>query len=311
MNGFYRRLARSIPSAVLALGFIACSTRSATLVPSRVEAAFNSFDQFQDNVVRSDPSTHIVASKIHARYRTLFSSYQTRAALATVGPNDVALLFRAAGADFLYSVSSASLGDMQLDLAELHRRGIARKSDDEKVYAALVENRLFEKARAFAKVHRLASVEVVPHLVDNAGRKRPTTLLVSDGGKKLVRTAVDIMSGRLIVVISSPLCHFSQRAIRSIESDALLRPLIRNHSLWIVPPDQSTPFATVATWNQLHPHEQMAYVYRRDEWPMVERWETPVFYFLRSGRVVSKVRGWPVAGRKAELRRGLRLTGLM
>jgi hypothetical protein len=262
-------------------------------------------------VVRSNPATRIVASKIHDRYRALFARYQTSAALGQAGPDDVALLFRAARADFFYSVSPASLADMQLDLTELQRRGIARDGDNEKVYAALVESRLFDRARAFAKLHRLASVEAVPDVVDNAGRKSPTTLLVRDGGKKLVRTPVDIKSGRLMVVIASPLCHFCQRAIRSIESDALLRPLMRDHSLWIVPPDQSTPFAMVAAWNRLHPHEQMAYVYRRDEWPMVERWETPVFYFLKSGRVVSKVRGWPIAGRKAELRRALRLTGLM
>ena len=311
MSGFYRRLAGSVSSAVLVLSFTACSARSATPVPSSVEAAFNSFYQFQDTVVRSDPATRIVASKVHERYRALFSRYQTSAALAHVGPEDVALIFRAASADFLYSVSSVSLADMQLDLTELRRRGIARNDDDEKVYSALVESRLFDGARAFAKLHRLASVEAVPDVVENAGRKRPTVLLVTEGGKKLVRRAVDIEHGRLIVVISSPLCHFCQRAIRSIESDAVLRPLIRNHALWIVPPDQSTPFATVARWNRLHPSEQMSYVYRREEWPMVERWETPVFYFLKDGRVVSTVRGWPDAGRKAELRRSLRLVGLM
>jgi len=311
VNGFSGRLAGSVSSLALVLSFIACSASSERQRPSQVETAFNGFDQFQDSVVRSDPFTRIVASKIHERYRAQFSSYQTSTALAKLGPNDVALLFRAAGADFLYSVSPASLGDMQLDLAELRRRGIARRDNDEKVYAALVESRLFDEARAFAKLHQLASVETVPDVVDEAVRKGPTTLLVRDGGKKLVRKSVDLSEGRLIVVVSSPLCHFCQRAIRSIESDAFLRPLIQDNALWIVPPDQSTPFATVATWNRLHPHEQMAFVYRREEWPMVERWETPVFYFLKDGRVVSIVRGWPVAGRKAEIRRSLRLAGFM
>jgi hypothetical protein len=311
VNGFSRRLAERVSSLVLVLSFIACSASSEQHPTSRVEAAFDGFDQFQDRVVRSDPFTRIAGSKIHERYRALFSAYQTSAALAELGPDDIALLFRAAGADFLYSVSQTSLDDMQLDLAELHRRGITRTDYDEKVYAALVESRSFDKARAFAKLHRLGSVETVPQVVDNVVRKGPTTLLVSDAGKKLVRKSVDLTEGRLIVVISSPLCHFCQRAIRSIERDAFLRPLIWDHALWIVPPDQSTPFATVATWNRLHPHEQMSFAYRREEWPMVQRWETPVFYFLKDGRVISIVRGWPVAGRKAEIRRSLRLAGLM
>jgi hypothetical protein len=311
VNSSFRRLVGSASSLVLILGFIACATNPRQDQPSRVEAAFDTFDQFQDSIVRKDLSTRLTGSTIHERYRALLSPYQTSAALAKLGPDDVTLLFRAAGADFLYSVSDASLDDMQLDLAELHRRGFARKDHDEKVYAALIESRSFDKARAFYKLHRLASVETVPDVLDNVTHKGPTTLLVSAGGKKLARKSVDLRRGHLIVVVSSPLCHFCQRAIRSIESDEFLRPLIQDHALWIVPPDQSTPFATVAEWNRLHPHEQMEYVYRREEWPLVERWETPVFYFLKDGRVAGKVRGWPAAGRKAEIRRSLRLAGII
>ena len=136
-------------------------------------------------------------------------------------------------------------------------------------------------------------------------------MLVRDGGKKLERKSIDLGKGGTIVVVASPLCHFCQRAIRSIEGDAVLRPLFREHALWMVPPDESTSISTVATWNRLHPNEEMEFAYRRDEWPMVERWETPVFYFFKDGRVVSKVAGWPVAGRKAELNRSLRLARLI
>jgi hypothetical protein len=311
VKSFYRRLAGCVSSIVLVVSLAACSASPEQKRSSPVESAFDGFDQFQDVVLRSDPFTRIAASKIHKRYQTLFSTYQTSPGLAKLVPNDVTLLFRAAGADFLYSISPSSLHDMELDLAELHRRGIARKDNDEKVFAALVESRAFDQARAFAKLHQLGSVEAVPEIVDNAVRLGATRLLVTEGGKKLVRESTDLIKGPRIVVIASPLCHFCQRAIRSIESDASLRPLIRAHSIWIVPPDQSTPFATVAAWNHDHPHEQMAYAYRREEWPMVERWETPVFYFFKDGRVVSKVRGWPVSGRKAEIRRSLRLAGLM
>jgi hypothetical protein len=276
-----------------------------------VEAAFDSFDRFQGIVLRSDPTTRTIASKIHHRYDSLFAIDQSSAALAKLGPPDVALLFRAADLDFFYTVSRASLRDMQLDLNELRRRGIARKEDDGKVYAALVESRLFGQARAFAELHPLAATERVPAVVDNVVRRGPTALLVEDGGKKLERKSVDVKDGRRIVVVSSPLCHFSQRAIGSIESDPVLGPLFRDHALWIVPPDESTSISSVSTWNRVHPNEQMQFAYQREEWPMVERWETPVFYFLDGGRVVSKVAGWPLAGRKAEINRSLRLAHFM
>ena len=312
LRSYSRNLTRCVFSLVLALSLAACSASPEQKAPSPAESAFGNFDRFQDSVVRSDPFTRVAASKIDGRYEALFASYQTSAALAKLGPNDVKLIFRAARADFLYSVSPRSLNDLERDLDELHRRGIARKEDDENVFAALLESRSFDRARAFAKLHRLGSVAAVPDVVDDVAGTGPTRLVVRDGGKRLVRTPTDLNRGSLIIVIASPLCHFSQRAVRSIEADASsLRPLIRNHALWIVPPDQSTPFATVAAWNRAHPHEQMAYAYRREEWPMVERWETPVFYFFKQGRVVSNVRGWPVTGRKAELRRSLRLAGLM
>ena len=238
------------------------------------------------------------------------SPYQTTATVDKLGNADLALLFQAAHVAFSYSASPRQLDDMQLDLAELRRRGIARDDNDAKVYASLIEIRYFDQARAFAKLHPRASVQPVPVVADDSSRQGPTALLVRAGGSKLERRTVDLGKGR-IVVVSSPLCHFSQRAIRSIESDAALRPLFHDHAVWVVPQDQSTPFATVAEWNRLHPDESMAVAYRRAEWPMIDLWETPVFYFFRDGRVVSKVIGWPVAGRKAEIKRSLKLAGLI
>jgi hypothetical protein len=311
MSKSSRRITKTVCFLVLFVAFVACA-RSPEKQLSSVELAFNGFDRFQRGVVQSDPPTRTVASKINDRYRTSFSPYQTAAVAAKLGDGDLSLLFRAAHMAFIYGVSARSLGDMQLDLAELRRRGMARDANYADVYASLIQIRYFDEARAFAKLYpRTGSIEAVPVVADDSTRQGPTALLVNAGGSKLERRSVDLRSGRRIVVVSSPLCHFSQRAVRSIEGDAVLRPLFHEHAVWVVPPDQSTPFATIAKWNRVHPQESMAVAYRREEWPMVDRWETPVFYFMRDGSVVSKVVGWPVAGRKAEIRRSLRRAGLM
>jgi hypothetical protein len=311
MNEFFRRVTETVCVLALSVAFVACAGSPEKQLSS-VESAFNGFDRFQRSVVQSDPPTRTVASKINDRYRAAFSPYQTAAAVSKLGNGDLALLFRAAHMAFIYGVSARPLGDMQLDLAELRRRGIARDADYANVYASLIEIRYFDQARAFARLHpRTVSIEAVPVVADDSTRQGPTALLVRAGGSKLERRSVDLRSGRRIVVVSSPLCHFSLRAIRSIEGDAVLRPLFHEHAVWVVPADQSTPFETVAKWNRVHPQESMAVAYRREEWPMVDRWETPVFYFFREGRVVGKVIGWPIAGRKAEIRRSLRLAGLL
>jgi len=55
----------------------------------------------------------------------------------------------------------------------------------------------------------------------------------------------------------------------------------------------------------------MVLAYDYHEWPMIDRWYTPVFYFLRNGRLVSEVIGWPRAGRKTEIVAALQNVGLM
>jgi hypothetical protein len=303
-----RRLAGIVSIVVAAVSCVACAATSEK-PSSPIRAAFESFDQFQATVIRNDLTTRAAASKIHDRYRALFSRYQKSTAVKKLNNDDVALLFRAADSAHFYTISADPLADMQLDLAELRRRGIAQNANFEKVYTALIESRSFDKARALSKLHRFTSVEAVPEVADNVVREGPTTLLVEQGGKKLERKSVDLSKG-LIVVVSSPLCHFCQRAIGSINRDARLRALFHAHALWMVPPDESTSFEAVANWNRIHPSETMQVAYRREEWPMIERWETPVFYFFRGGRVVSIVSGWPMAGRKAEINRSLKLVGL-
>jgi len=311
MSKVFRRVTETVCFLALSVAFVACAGSPEEQLSS-VESAFNGFDHFQRSVVQSDPPTGTVAAKVNDRYRAAFSPYQTPTAMSKLGDGDVVLLFRAAHMTFVYGVSARALGDMQLDLAELRRRGIARDAQYANVYASLIQMRYFDEARAFARLlPRTVSIEPVPVVADDSTRQGPTALLVHAGGSKLERKSVDLRSGRRIVVVSSPLCHFSQRAVRSIEGDAALRALFHEHAVWVVPPDQSTPFETIAKWNRVHPQESMAVAYRREEWPMVDRWETPVFYFFREGRMVGKVIGWPVAGRKAEIRRSLKRAGLM
>jgi hypothetical protein len=65
------------------------------------------------------------------------------------------------------------------------------------------------------------------------------------------------------------------------------------------------------SWNQTHPGQEITLAYRDAEWPMITRWGTPDFYFLKDGVVRAKVFGWPPGGRKAQLVAALHEVGLM
>jgi hypothetical protein len=64
-------------------------------------------------------------------------------------------------------------------------------------------------------------------------------------------------------------------------------------------------------WNREHPGQETTLAFRHDEWPMIDWWGTPTFYFFKSGTLSAKVRGWPKGGRKPELQAALRQVGLL
>jgi hypothetical protein len=51
----------------------------------------------------------------------------------------------------------------------------------------------------------------------------------------------------------------------------------------------------------------MTLVYNVNEWPMIDRWDTPVFYFFKRGRLVRQIVGWAPWGSKKQLWAALHL----
>jgi len=70
-----------------------------------------------------------------------------------------------------------------------------------------------------------------------------------------------------------------------------------------VPPMRQLHVDRVALWNKLHPTQVMALAYKTKNWPIIDDWSTPIFYFVRNGIVVDKVVGWPKDGRNTPLLR--------
>lgn len=60
----------------------------------------------------------------------------------------------------------------------------------------------------------------------------------------------------------------------------------------------------------MEPRLPIAFSARREDWPFVDDWSSPTFYFLRQGKLVAKVTGWPKEGRRAEFSAALHQLGL-
>jgi hypothetical protein len=178
-----------------------------------------------------------------------------------------------------------------IDLGELERRGVAAPAWVKKVHAALVRRRDFDAANAFRARHPAAKLTAMPPVGEERDDGHgPSVLALSEDGSTLIHRTVALDPVAQVVVVAG--CHFSQDAAHAIENDPLLRAAFSRHVLWIMPADWNPADPALVRWNRAHPIAAMSTVYREREWPMIDTWAMPTFYFLRNGQVQSKVVGW-------------------
>ena len=241
---------------------------------------------------------------VSAEYRRAFAPSQTRSTLRRFSDGDVALWFRAA--QHRVEVDpDADLHDLTLDLAELERRGVAAPAWIAGTYQMFLVRRDIADARTFRANHPDAGLPAPPQIRDESNGKGPTVLAQRDDGT-LVRRTVTLDPHAQVVVIAG--CHFSKDAAEAIETDPVLRPLFSRNTAWITPAGENPADPDLARWNRDHPLAALRTAYRESEWPAIDTWNMPTFYFLRDSRVVAKVVGWQ--GRRDAVLAGYRALGL-
>jgi hypothetical protein len=249
-------------------------------------------------------------------YVEQFAPFQTDAQRHALGDRDVEFLFRAATTlAFRMNNQPNYLVDMRSDFAELERRHRVDRPHASKLYDMLLTTHHADEASALLAAHPLIERSPTP-IMRTASRIRDgqASLWIATPGtrkRELVRFRFNIRTPSQVVVLASTGCHFSRNAARDIEADPMLRELFRDHAQWVAPPDEITAFDAVQDWNREHPALRLGIAYDNAALPMVERFETPTFYFLSHGTVVDTVVGWPDEGNLEAIRRGLRKIDLM
>lgn len=229
-----------------------------------------------------------------ALYDRLLASYQQPHKLAGLDDSDLGLLFRAAGTAASISQDARYLDDQRIDLAELHRRGIATAGQIADVHDALIAARRFAEANALASTYPSAGVKPLPPLqqAPDLHGGNPTALVVVPDGKSLLRNSVDMQAPLRIVVVAG--CHFSVDAVRAIRADPQLDTLFREHAIWLA--DENESLSDVLIWNREFPDQRMYVAWRNDEWSMLKSWDIPTFYVFRHGKQVDQWSGWGTSG---------------
>jgi hypothetical protein len=285
----------------------AFACRARTEITS-LERRFENFQRIEEEASGPDRAR---ATRIGLAYDAAFTPEHEKGSLSSLNDGDLILLFRASQTAAFYTVDPRHIRHMRSVLGELQRRGRARASDNVKMYEILVKARMLTEARELGKQHPMP--EALPEFreAEDVKADGPTELVVHPTKYELLRQNVALRDPIKVVVVSSPLCHFCKDAMRDIQADPQLRELFRAHAKWLAPQDGRFNLKIIQKWNREHPGQEITVAFRREEWPLIDYWGTPTFYFLEKGALKAKVQGWPKGGRRAELLAGFRQVGLL
>ena len=197
--------------------------------------------------------------------------------------------------------------------AGLQAKGWADARLDGYMHRFLLTFRRFDEAQAFRQARPQQGLPAAPQIIPLSGApddNARTVLRLIDDGSALEWEKADWQSSSRVIVIGHPGCHFSRDAVAAIAADPELAEAMSTHALWLTAPFTSLTDGSVLTWNRENPAYAYRYVESVADWPEINYWGTPSFYFLKDGELVKKVIGWPEGGREDTLRAGLREIGV-
>jgi hypothetical protein len=292
----------------IAIHTLACRARTKS---SSMEQRFDALSRV-DSLTRDLPY-RAKAAVIGTAYDELFASVRAGETPGRVSSHDMDLLYRAAQLTAFYTIDESHIRDMVSFLATLEDQGAASKSHYMHMHEAFIKARMLTEAREFARRHPLPELEVLPELREAADlvAGRPTEWAVAPNKHELLRRSVDLHQPAQVVIVSHPSCHFSQAATQDIQSDPVLGKIFSAHARWLAPQDARVDFDVLQRSNREHPEQETTLAFRREEWPMIDSWNTPTFYFFKNGALSAKVEGWPKGGRRSELLAALQQIGLL
>lgn len=182
-------------------------------------------------------------------------------------------------------------------------KGWATQSDYKNMYSALIRNRLFKEAQGFYDAHKLHGLDALPKLTRTNVSKRKIIVYSFDkhSAHTLNTENFEFSKSKEIIMVAHPHCHFCFNAATAISKDQTLKQFFKKNVHLISPPDGNIQTEPLHDWFDRFPFLEIKYIANFSDFPMIDYWGTPTFYFLENGKVIDKITGWPKQGRMKEL----------
>ncbi len=226
-----------------------------------------------------------------------------------VSTQELGYLFLAADEVAFYTSSLEHALEMLEIGREMRIRNSLSDFNRDQIYLALTAARDFHLAKKWKAEAGSSLSNSILDVIDETNEKKgePTILMIADDSRIVTRKPLALGKGEYVLALVHPSCHFSSNAIHEIASDAKLGA-IKSKLILLSPQHRDQDLSVFQKWNRNNPDLRIQLMYSFKEWPYVDANETPIFNFIRDGKVITKVAGWPAEGHQRALLEAAKLS---
>ncbi len=234
-------------------------------------------------------------------------------AFAEIDDEDL-LKIKSSLTNFLLKTRNAD-GMTRLDTVykEMERRKLMDAAALKTRHRLYVAQRRFDEARSLRARFPKVDFHLVPVIQNSKPFKHGDISVIEAASDRLIRKPLDVSQKTGVIMVGSTGCFFSRFAMEHISEDETLNRLFQEHSLGLMGSWDILSIPAVIEYNAGPAPVKLQYVWSETEWPQINYWGTPTFYFLKDGEVVYRHIGWLKEDRMQNLEKmriGFELIGL-
>ena len=175
----------------------------------------------------------------------------------------------------------------------------------------LIQSRMFKDRDELVQIFPQIKFSELEFIDSGNKLNKKRTLNFVDDSNRLMIDSMTLPKGGYVVVVSHPLCHFSQNARGFIRENKNIYGVMGDKSLWLIPNSRRMYVDKVVEANLNEEKLPYVYAYSNDDWSEIDYWGTPAFYFYLNRELMFRFSGWPEEGNKDRLVEGLKKVGLL
>lgn len=278
----YALLALQLAKPLLPSDTVTCGTNAIAL-------------KAQAQVIQDDSFKHALMTHEKPRLDAHFQRCYVPFAAQVNAASDKLSLVQYFG--FMRYIANSSLASQAAKALDWPVAGEQAKKIGEELLDIAVLARDHTWATSLTRQYQLTA-DIAPALPEEAMSQFGRLVLVTKDGQRQWQH-FRFPAGPAIVLVTHEACGFSANFQQYLQTQPTLAKVFASHSIQI---------ASVGL--QLNENPEIYDIYQESQWPEIDYWGTPAFYFYLDGRLQGSVLGWPKEGREAELKEHLERIGL-